>query len=234
MEPKDRIILAVDSSLAPIGRSIVNHLVDMVGGIKLGSTAVNCGYAHELISVVKKKKKILFWDLKTYEIPNMMFDSVRAISSAGADWISVSAYAGIESIRSALSARGRSLILGATVLSSVSPKAYLNDFDRFLEDQVLRYADMLLEVKAQGVIVSPCEVKLLSSESKHDSLIKVAVEIRPSWASPEDQERYMTPADAIRAGADYLVIGRPITHPPDCTPEVAVERILDEIEIAKL
>ena len=239
MEPKDRIILAIDEPLASIARWMVKEFIGKVGGFKLGSIAISHGYAFELIEAIKKQKKIVFWDPKFHDTPDTMLKSVRGISLQGVDWISVHASAGLEGIKSAVSARIRSLIFGATVLSSFNTSGCFDIWGGLPEDKVLQFADLLLEGRAQGIITSPRELKLLSSTAKYYGLIKAAVGIRPLWAPPDDQRRYMTPTEAIKAGADYLVIGRAIMHPPRepyevCTPERALEAVIKEIAGAQV
>lgn len=234
MEPKDRIILAIDEPLTSIAHWMVEEFIGEVGGFKLGSIAISYGYAFELIEIIKKQQKIVFWDPKFHDTPDTMLESVRAVSLQGVDWISIHASAGLEGIRSAVSARIRSLIFGVTVLSSFNTGGCIDILGGLPEDKVLQFADLLLKGRAQGIITSPRELKLLSSYAKYSGIIKVAVGIRPLWAPPDDQQRHMTPAEAIRAGADYLVIGRPITHPPlepreVCTPERALKAIIKEI-----
>lgn len=239
MEPKDRIILAIDEPLASVARRMVKEFIGKVGGFKLGSIAISYGYAFELIKVVKGQRKIVFWDPKFHDTPDTMLKSVRGIALQGVDWISVHASAGLEGIRSAVSARSHASIFGVTVLSSLNIHGCLDIWGDLLEDKVLQFANLLLNGQVQGIITSPRELQLLSSSTKYYGLIKAAVGIRPLWAPPDDQQRHMTPTEAIRAGADYLVIGRAITHPPRephavSTPEKALEAIIKEIAEAQV
>src|SRR5206468_11519806 len=135
---------------------------------------------------------------------------------------------GSEMIRAAIAARADSiLLLGVTVLTSATERTLreIGIYDK-VEDQVLRLARLGTEAGIDGVVASPHEIKKLRAE--FGNKIKIAVQgIRPSWAEPGDQKRFMTPRQAIEAGADYIGIGRPITTHPD--PSEAVAKILQEL-----
>src|SRR5207248_5646278 len=119
------------------------------------------------------------------------------------------------------------LFLGVTVLTSVTEQTLREiGITDGVEDQVLRLAKLGVEAGIDGVVASPREIKTLRRE--FGDKIKIAVQgIRPSWAEPGDQKRFMTPRQAIEAGADYIGIGRPITA--HRRPAEAVAKILEEL-----
>ena len=119
------------------------------------------------------------------------------------------------------------LLLGVTVLTSATEQTLREiGIPHTVEDQVLRLARLGVEAGIDGFVASPHEIKMLRAE--FGNRIKIAVQgIRPSWAEPGDQKRFMTPREAIEAGADYIGIGRPITA--HAQPEEALEKILEEL-----
>jgi orotidine-5'-phosphate decarboxylase len=119
------------------------------------------------------------------------------------------------------------LLLGVTVLTSSTEEALREiGIQSKVDDQVLRLTKLGVEAGIDGVVASPHEIKLLRRE--FGDRIKIAVQgIRPSWADPGDQKRFMTPRQALEAGADYIGIGRPITK--HANPPEAVAKILKEL-----
>jgi orotidine-5'-phosphate decarboxylase len=135
---------------------------------------------------------------------------------------------GIEMIRAATAARAnKMLLLGVTVLTSATEQTLREiGVSGKMDDQVLRLARLGVEAGIDGVVASPHEIKRLCAE--FGDKIKIAVQgIRPSWAEPGDQQRFMTPREALEAGADYIGIGRPITAHRN--PQEAVAKILQEL-----
>ena len=120
------------------------------------------------------------------------------------------------------------LLLGVTVLTSSTPETLRETGVNFsIEEQVVRLAELGQKSGIDGLISSPHEVKTLR-ERLGNGMKLVTPGIRPSWAAPDDQKRFTTPKDALKNGADYIVIGRPITADPD--PRSAVHRLLAEIQ----
>jgi orotidine-5'-phosphate decarboxylase len=136
---------------------------------------------------------------------------------------------GSEMIRAATAARANNIsILGVTVLTSATEQTLreIGIADK-VDDQVLRLAKLGVEAGIDGIVASPHEIKKLRTE--FGDKINIAVQgIRPTWAEPGDQKRFMTPRQALEAGADYIGIGRPITAHP--RPREAVTKILNEVE----
>ena len=136
---------------------------------------------------------------------------------------------GSEMIRAAVNARQEDmLILGVTVLTSSTDETLRETgISETINDHVLRLAGLGVSAGIDGLVASPHEAKTLRAEFG-DRIKIVTPGIRPSWSEPDDQKRFMTPREAIDAGADYLVIGRPITAHP--SPREAVAKILGELE----
>ena len=153
-----------------------------------------------------------------------------AISRMGVRMFNVHASAGKEAILQAVANKRNSLVLGVTVLTSIDGDECVSIFGEEPRDKVIEFATMLVDAEADGVICSPQELEALKVFDP-GVLLRVTPGVRPKWAAIGDQKRVMTPGEAIKAGADYLVIGRPITKPP---PEIggpveAAKKIAEEI-----
>jgi orotidine-5'-phosphate decarboxylase len=173
----------------------------------------------------------VFLDLKYHDIPNTVAQACRAAAALGVWMLNVHALGGramMEAAYRALSdAPRRPLLIAVTVLTSLDD----HDLARVgqaapARDQVLRLADLARESGLDGVVCSPREIEPLRARLGRDFLL-VTPGIRPAWAATGDQKRVMTPEEAARAGADYLVIGRPITG--DADPAAAARRIAAEV-----
>jgi orotidine-5'-phosphate decarboxylase len=181
----------------------------------------------------------VFWDGKLCDIPNTVKGASVATSRMGVRMFNVHASAGIEAVKAAVASKGNSLVLGVTVLTSIGKLADDTDecvsiFGDKAGNKVLHFARMLSEAGADGIICSPKELVDLSGSTAFDTLLKATPGVRPEWAAVGDQKRVMTPGEAIKAGADYLVIGRPITKPPAEIggPVEAAKKIAVEIQEA--
>jgi orotidine-5'-phosphate decarboxylase len=167
-------------------------------------------------------------DLKLYDIPNTVARAVESASALGVQMLTIHLNGGSEMIRAATGARASDmLVLGVTVLTSSTEQTLREiGITETVEDQVIRLARLGEKAGINGVVASPHEIKTLRRE--FGERIKIAVQgIRPTWADPGDQKRFMTPREAIEAGADYIGIGRPITGHRN--PRETVVKILDEL-----
>lgn len=170
----------------------------------------------------------LFWDGKWNDISNTVAGAASGIQPLLPKFVNIHASSGIESIKKAVENSPNNLVLGVTVLTSISKHECVSIFGSGTSKKVVKFAKDLVSVDAHGIICSPQELLALEKFTK---LIKVVPGIRPAWAPSNDQKRITTPREAIDAGADYLVIGRPITNPPKeiGTPLDAVKKIIEEI-----
>ena len=171
-----------------------------------------------------------FWlDLKLYDIPNTVARAVESASNLGVHMLTIHLSGGSEMIRAATAARANNIsILGVTVLTSANEQTLRQvGISDGMDNQVLRLAKLGVECGIDGLVASPHELKMLRDELCSKIAI-VTPGVRPSWAEPGDQKRVMTPRQALDAGADYLVIGRPIIA--DTNPRQALTKILDELE----
>jgi orotidine-5'-phosphate decarboxylase len=181
-----------------------------------------------VVEAIKGTGAKVFLDLKFHDIPNTVRHSVESACTLGVDMLTVHLSGGGATIRAAAEgAREGTLVLGVTVLTS-SNRETLREagVDAAVEDQVLRLVRLAVENGVTGIVASPLEVTLLR-QVFGTGLTIVTPGVRPEWAAANDQQRTMTPKAAMEAGADFLVIGRPITGDPN--PREAAERILGEL-----
>ena len=208
------IIIALDTSDLNNAKRLVKALLPRVKFFKIGLELINTGKAPELIKFIHGLGGKVFYDVKLNDIPNTVGGAVKVISKLEVAMISVHASMGRESLRVAVKNKEKSKIIGVTVLTSLKDKECRNIFGENSKNKVLNFADMLIAEKCYGIVCSANESKLLRRFKRFNNLIIITPGIRPVWAALNDQTRAITPKKAIDAGADYLVIGRPITAPP--------------------
>ena len=225
---KNPLILALDVPDQDSALRLVETLGDAVPFYKIGlQLFTRCGPS--VVEAVKGVGGKVFLDLKFHDIPNTVRHSVESACALGVDLLTIHLSGGGKMIQAAADGAngGGALVLGVTVLTS-SNRETLKEVgtDSPVEDQVLRLARLAAENGVTGIVASPLEVSLLR-QVFGSGLTIVTPGVRPEWAEANDQQRTMTPKAAMQAGADYLVIGRPITGQPN--PREAAERILAEL-----
>jgi orotidine-5'-phosphate decarboxylase len=223
----DKIIVALDVSTKKKALALVEQLGSKISFFKLG-LQLYTAQGPEIVRAVLSTGAKVWLDLKLYDIPNTVARAVESASTLGVQMLTIHLSGGREMIRAATGAGSANmLLLGVTVLTSATEQTLREiGIPHTVEDQVLRLARLGAEAGIHGFVASPHEIKMLRAE--FGNRIKIAVQgIRPSWAEPGDQKRFMTPREAIEAGADYIGIGRPITA--HARPEEALEKILEEL-----
>jgi len=231
VDPSDRIFVALDTSDLDKALALAEGLRGLVGGVKLGQEFFTAqGPAG--VDAVTALGLPVFLDLKFHDIPATVSRAVGAALALKLFMLNVHASGGEAMMWAAADAAGladdeRPLVVAVTVLTSLwSGDLVATGIDDNIEDQVLRLAALAENCDLDGVVCSPREVAALRRERGPDFKL-VVPGIRPTWAATDDQKRVETPADTVAAGADYLVIGRPITESQD--PADAARRIADEI-----
>lgn len=223
----DKIIVALDVPSQKEALGLVKQLGDRVGFFKIG-LQLYTAEGPEIVRAVRAAGGSIFLDLKLHDIPTTVAKAVDSANALGVQLLTIHLSGAGDMIRAATSAKkGNMSILGVTVLTS-STDATLREvgINAKADEQVLRLAKLGVQNGINGIVASAHEIKPLRAE--FGDKIKIVVPgIRPSWAEASDQKRTMTPREAIDAGADYLVIGRPITAQKN--PKEALEKILAEI-----
>ena len=228
-QPANRIIAALDTADLGVARSWARALDTEVGMLKLGLAFFLAQGPAGIRAVTDAP---VFLDLKLHDIPNTVAGAVSAVLPLGAAMLTLHASGGsamIAAARRAAEAAGpaRPKLLAVTVLTSLSAEALAETgVSASPQAQVLRLAKLALAAGADGLVCSPQEVAMLRGEIGPEPLL-VVPGIRPAGAPAGDQARTLTPPEAMAAGADWLVIGRPITEAPD--PAAAAAAIAAEL-----
>ncbi len=229
---RDKLCVALDGSDRAWITSTARRLAPHVGWLKLGLEALTA-FGPDLVREVAGLGTRVFFDIKLHDIPNTVRHAAANCAATGAAMFNVHASGGRAMLRAALEGAANGSpsvppkVLAVTVLTSLDQEALTElGLEHAPEELVLRWARLAREVGLDGVVASAHEAWAIRRECGPDFLI-VTPGIRPMWSVTGDQRRVMTPADAHRAGADILVIGRPITGAD--SPEEAAARILDEI-----
>ena len=229
LEPRDRLIVALDLSSVEAAQAMVAKLGDAVSFYKIGYQLAYAGglaYAPALIGAGKR----VFLDLKLHDIGNTVAQGVKSVAKSGASFLTVHAYP--QTMKAAVEAReGNLRILAVTVLTSYDDADLAAaGYDFTVPELVAERAAQARDIGVDGVVCSAEEAaKIRAIVGAKMALVTPG--IRPAGADAGDQKRIMTPATAIAAGADYLVVGRPILAAPD--PKAAAQAIVAEIARAK-
>lgn len=203
------IIVAVDETQLGNFQSVVDSLDSDLCMIKVGSVSFNA-LGHQAISYASNKGFKIFLDLKLHDIPNTVKKSIKGLVSLPIDMMTIHTSGGLEMMKAAKNAvDGTDIkIFGVTALTSLSDEDTSMIFKRTAAEQVNTMLDLAEQAGIDGVVCSPHELSLVT---KRESLLSITPGIRLK-DSNDDQNRVMTPKDALKQGANFLVIGRPITE----------------------
>src|SRR6516225_6787125 len=173
-------------------------------------------YGPEVVATVRGASRVsVFLDLKLHDIPNTVAGAARAVAKLRPEILTVHAAGGADMIKAAVEAAPDTLVAGVTLLTSMGDKDLAElGIDGSVSDAVRRMAALAVAAGARGLVCSPQEVAAVRAEVGPDVML-ITPGVRPPGADLHDQTRVATPEEAIRAGADLLVIGRPITGAPD-------------------
>lgn len=237
LEIARKIIIALDVKNGDEARAVLESLPE-ARIFKVG-LELYTAEGPAMIDLVKSFGKEVFLDLKLHDIPNTVAGAVKSAVRHGIAMLTLHTSGGREMMKKAVEAaretaekenRPLPLILGVTVLTSLKDNDLQEiGFGANSRNQVLRLARLAVESGIEGIVCSPQELEPLRAELGSGVRI-ITPGIRPAWAEAQDQKRIMTPGEAIKKGADFLVIGRPITRAP--VPREAFNRVLEELQAA--
>lgn len=224
--PTNPIICAIDTTDVAAAKSMVQAVRASVGAIKLGLEFFTANGAAGAASVVSDTP--LFLDLKFHDIPNTVAGAIRATKNINAFMMTVHTQGGKAMMQAAAKAAKdlphQPMIIGVTILTSMT-QADLEDIGlkNSVAEQVKKLASLAQESGLDGVVCSPHEIEIIRATCGKDFKL-IVPGIRPEGTAHGDQKRVMTPKEALSKGADYLVIGRPITEAEN--PALAARNIL--------
>lgn len=225
-----RVIIPLDVPTQDEALALVERLGDRADFYKVGLELYTTAGPDVVRALVDRGKRV-FLDLKLHDIPNTVARATAAAAGLGVDLLTVHGAGGSSMLEAAVRAREGDLkLLAVTILTSLSPdemRAVWGREIRSVREEVGRLTQLARNAGIDGVVASALEAGWVRTHVGPDFLI-VTPGIRPAGSSRDDQNRVATPAEAVAAGSDYLVIGRPITRAED--PRAALEAVLGEIE----
>ncbi|MCH7530767.1 MAG: orotidine-5'-phosphate decarboxylase [Gemmatimonadetes bacterium] len=223
------VIVALDYPSAEEALAMVEQLGQPATFYKVGLELYTRGGPSVVESLAALGKRV-FLDLKLHDIPNTVAGAVRSASELGVDLLTVHTAGGPAMLEAAAEASGPDMrILGVTLLTSLTStdlEVVWGREIRSIREEVGRLTDLAVACELDGVVASALEVSWIRNRVEQDFLV-VTPGIRPTGADRGDQRRVATPADAVSAGSDYLVVGRPVTQADD--PVAALAALLAEL-----
>ena len=225
LAPRNPLCVALDSRRRADLDRVADAVEEHVGVFKVGLTAFNAN-GGELVASLARRLPV-FLDLKLHDVPAQVEGAAAAVAGLGASFLTVHSSGGSDMVKAAVSRAGTVTVVAVTILTSLDD----TDLDRIgmrgpAADAVLRLAEVALSAGAPGLVCSPQEVARLRREFGTEPLL-VVPGIRGDDDAADDQRRTLTARDALDAGADILVVGRPITGAPD--PAAAARALAAEI-----
>lgn len=225
-----KLICAIDTIDLPQAVALAKAVKPYVDMVKLG---LEFFYANGVggYKAIAKAGIPIFLDLKLHDIPNTVAGGISALLPLKPAMLTVHASGGLEMLKAAQKANNKkqTTLLGVTILTSLDQQAVGEiGFSQKLESHVLRLAELAHKAGLKGIVCSPHELAAIKMRFRND-VITVVPGVRPAGAAKGDQSRTMTPTEARQAGADYIVVGRPITQAKD--PAKAAKLISSELEL---
>ncbi|HZI29361.1 MAG TPA: orotidine-5'-phosphate decarboxylase [Gemmatimonadaceae bacterium] len=224
-------IVALDVPDQPGAIALVDRLGDACNFFKIGGELFTAT-GPVIVETLRSRGKRVFLDLKFHDIPNTVRSAARSAAGAGATLITVHGIGGRAMIAAAVEGAGQNCgVLAVTVLTSLDESSLSQALGKAVSvsDEVSRIATIAREAGAHGVVCSGQEAARIAAENGKNLAILVPG-VRLAGDSAHDQSRVVRPADAVKAGATYLVLGRTVTAASD--PAAALARVLDEIALA--
>jgi orotidine-5'-phosphate decarboxylase len=230
IKPHKRIILPLDVSDAKSATDIASQLHEHIGVLKIGLQLYTSTDSN-ILSLGQELGLQIFLDLKLHDIPNTVAKTVESVSKHNIDFLTVHASGGKEMLEEAVKAAPPNLtLLAVTVLTSLSDRAVRDTFltNSSAGSLALNLAQQAWDAGIRGFVCSPHEVYVLRQKLGPEAIL-VVPGVRPAGSAINDQARVATPADAIKDGANYIVIGRPILTAENRI--AATKQIIEEIQL---
>ncbi|HOK04372.1 MAG TPA: orotidine-5'-phosphate decarboxylase [Victivallales bacterium] len=230
------LIIALDMENLDDCKSLCDKLENTVRWYKIGSVLFT-KYGPPCINFLKKKEKKVFLDLKYHDIPNTVKEAVKNAMNMGVDMLNIHASGGVNMMKAAVEeAKTRNpeaIVIAVTVLTSFDQSSFSNAMNRNddykISEHVIHLAKISYQSGIDGVVCSSHEISMIKKQFGK-AFLTVVPGIRPSWElSKDDQKRIMSPAQAVKEGADYLVVGRPIIKSNN--PAESALKIISEFSI---
>lgn len=233
------LIVALDLSSEERALHLVEALKNYVAYFKVGLQLFTSLGPRIVVKIIEAEGRV-FLDLKLHDIPNTVANAALSAAQLGVHMITLHALGGgrmmsgaRELLEKHFPEASRPKLLGVTILTSIDQTQLWDvGFDRLLDDEVLRLAHSIDDAGLDGIVASPRELGILKKGQLKRELLLVTPGIRPPEAPPDDQARTMTASEAIQNGADFLVVGRPITQASD--PAAAARALLEEIQRVRM
>ncbi len=237
---KDRLALALDVDNDREALAIVAELKDSVGLFKVGLQLFTA-YGPDIVRRITGMGGRVFLDLKYHDIPNTVAKASAEAVKLGVSIFNVHSLGGLDMMKAAAESAKETaeklnlplpVLLAVTILTSMDEKSMRKELKitRSLRREVAHLARLAQRAGMHGVVASPQEIKTLRRAVRGEFII-LTPGVRPEWADKDDQQRIMTPGEAVKAGADYIVVGRPVLKASD--RRAAVEKILEEITMRR-
>lgn len=236
MKPDPRLIVALDTPSLELAKKTIKELEGVISYYKVGFELFTA-HGWEAVKAVRKAGAGIFLDLKFHDIPNTVSKAAAVVCEHQLEMFNVHTLGGLEMMKATrkmvderiADSKKRPLILGVTILTSHTQETLSQELriSQPLNDQVVHLAKLAKQAGLDGVVCSPQEIELLRRELPKEFVI-VTPGIRPAGSAKGDQKRTFGPAEALKAGASYIVVGRPITEA--ASPRSEAEAILASLQ----
>ena len=237
MKAADRLIIALDIDNDEEALGLVADLKESVGMFKVGHQLFTA-YGPDIVRRIIGMGGRVFLDLKYHDIPNTVAKASAEAAKLGVSIFNVHSLGGLDMMKAAAAAAKEAagkhglpepIVLAVTVLTSMDEMSLRRELKitRSLQREVVHLARLAQRAGMHGVVASPQEIKMLRRSVRGEFII-LTPGVRPAWAAKDDQKRVMTPGEAVKTGADFIVVGRPVLKAPD--RKAAVQKILEEIQ----
>ena len=227
MDPRKRIIFALDVPTKELALSWVDKLHDHVGSFKVGLESHNTIGGPQIAKSVIGVGGGVFYDGKFHDIPNTVAGASKGVAALGVDFFNVHASGGVAMMKAAVANKGTSMVIAVTVLTSIGTEECELTYGASVKAKVLQFARDAVVAGCDGIVCSAQELEFLAGYPELDGLLRITPGIRLVDSDVGDQKRVMGPKEAIMARADYLVVGRDIAKAED--PVSVAQRYVEQV-----